>query len=103
VCSAGLPSPLAADSAWRHGTRKEEASTLRSALAAALSAAGAPWPAFLPVHDALRDAQWGVALPGRGLRPAFMETDSVHTSSQPQRLRQVHCGAVGPPGAVRPG
>lgn len=55
----------------------------------ALSNCQAPWPAFVPVHDALRDAYWGVAAVGRS--SVFFNTDSIHTSSAlPQGLLEVH-------------
>ena len=40
----------------------EEMSTLLSAASAALSHLQLPWRIFVPVHDALRDAYWGISL-----------------------------------------
>lgn len=66
----------------------QEGSTLRSALAVALAATGSPWPAFVPMHDPLRDAYWGVAATCQGSF-AFLETDSVHISQLPPQLLRV--------------
>lgn len=64
-----------------------EGATLLSALSLALSACGAPWPAFVPVHDALRNAWQGVAaLAGASV---FFDSDSVHTGAPPPHLLQV--------------
>ena len=63
----------------------QEASTLLSALATALSNCRLPWPAFLPVHDLLRDAYWGVAV----TPTAYFDTDSIHVSRNPTQLQQV--------------
>ena len=41
---------------WQWPGAQTEAATLVSALSLALSSCGAPWPAFVPVHDALRNA-----------------------------------------------
>jgi len=66
----------------------QEGSTLRSALSVTLSATGCPWPAFVPMHDPLRDAYWGVAATcPSGF--AFLETDSVHISQLPPHLLKV--------------
>ena len=65
----------------------QEASTLLSALAAALSNCHLPWPAFLPVHDPLRDAHWGIA--AAGLATVHYDSDSIHLSKNPTHLQQV--------------
>ncbi|KAK9915450.1 hypothetical protein WJX75_009358 [Coccomyxa subellipsoidea] len=67
---------------------EQEGSTLRSALAVALASTGCPWPAFVPMHDPLRDAYWGVAATCQGSF-AFLETDSVHISQPPPQLLRV--------------
>jgi len=67
--------------------RQDEAATLVSALALALAACGAPWPAFVPVHDALRDAWRGVAALAGTV--AFFDCDSLHSGAPPPRLLQV--------------
>lgn len=54
----------------------------------ALAATGSPWPAFVPMHDPLRDAYWGVAATCQGSF-AFLETDSVHISQIPPQLLRV--------------
>lgn len=65
----------------------QEASTLLSALATALSNCRLSWPAFLPVHDPLRDAYWGVAV--NPTATAYFDTDSIHVSKNPTQLQQV--------------
>ncbi|DBA79153.1 TPA: hypothetical protein ACH3X1_008985 [Trebouxia sp. C0004] len=65
----------------------QEASTLLSALAAALSNCRLAWPAFLPVHDPLRDAHWGIGAAGLGT--VHYDSDSIHLSKNPTRLQQV--------------
>ncbi|BDA43382.1 Rab3 GTPase-activating protein catalytic subunit [Coccomyxa sp. Obi] len=67
---------------------EQEGSTLRSALGVALAATGSPWPAFVPMHDPLRDAYWGVAATCQSSF-AFLETDSVHISQLPPQLLRV--------------
>ena len=69
----------------------QEASTLLSALAAALSNCHLAWPAFLPVHDPLRDAYWGIG--AAGLATAHYDSDSIHLSKNPSHLQQV-CPAL---------
>ena len=65
----------------------QEASSVRSALATALAASGASWPAFMPVHDPTRDAWRGItARPGL---TCLHDTDSVRIRRLPQRLCQV--------------
>lgn len=64
-----------------------EAATLKSALSLALSSCGAPWPAFVPVHDALRNAWHGVA--ALAAASVFFDSDSVHTGTPPPQLMQV--------------
>lgn len=59
---------------------EEEAQTLLSAGAAALSHLHLSWPLFIPVHDALRDAYRGVALQVNGSIVKF-DSESVHSSS----------------------
>ena len=80
----------------RHSAAQDEAATLVSALALALAACGAPWPAFVPVHDALRDAWRGVAAPPDGTA-VFFDCDSLHSGAPPPRLLQVRscCGTFG--------
>ena len=73
---------------------QDEAATLVSALDLALAACGAPWPAFVPVHDALRDAWRGVAAPAG--TAAFFDCDSLHSGAPPPRLLQVRA----PPSSV---
>ena len=46
-----------------------------------------PWPAFVPVHDALRDAYDGVAVTDEGT--VRFSTDSIHSSYLPMRLTKV--------------
>lgn len=75
---------------------QQEGSTLRSALAVALASTGCPWPAFVPMHDPLRDAYWGVAATRQGSF-AFLETDSVHISQPPPQLLRVGYGNVKSP------
>ncbi|KAL0053211.1 hypothetical protein WJX82_002504 [Trebouxia sp. C0006] len=65
----------------------QEASTLLSALAAALSNCRLAWPAFLPVHDPLRDAHWGIG--AAGLATIHYDSDSIHLSKNPTCLQQV--------------
>ena len=65
----------------------QEASTLLSALTVALSNCQAPWPAFVPVQDAHRDAYRGVALSTHGLM--HYDVDCVHLSRLPAQLLQV--------------
>lgn len=66
---------------------QEEASALLSALATALSNCRLVWPAFLPVHDPLRDAWWGIAISGHGT--IHYDSDSIHSSNLPPRLLEV--------------
>lgn len=66
----------------------QEGSTLQSALCAALSSTGCPWPAVIPVHDPLRDACWGVAVTCTAAT-AFLDSDSVHLSNLPDKLLRV--------------
>ena len=66
----------------------QEGSTLQSALCAALSSLGCPWPAVIPVHDPLRDACWGVAVTCSGTT-AFLDSDSIHISNLPEKLLHV--------------
>ena len=68
----------------------QEGSTLQSALCAALSSTGCPWPAVLPMHDPLRDACWGVAVTRSG-STAFLDSDSIHISNLPEKLQHVSC------------
>lgn len=65
----------------------QEASTLLSALATALSNCRLTWPAFLPVHDPLRDAHWGIGTLGGST--VHYDTDSIHLSQNPADLQQV--------------
>ena len=65
----------------------QEASTLLSALATALSNCHLSWPAFVPVHDPLRDAYWGVAATGNAT--THFDTDSIHISRNPAHLQKV--------------
>eukprot|EP00891_Asterochloris_glomerata_P001378 jgi/Astpho2/1378/fgenesh1_pg.00025_%23_11_t len=66
----------------------QEATLLLSALAAALHTCQVPWPAFVPVHDAQRDAHWGIA--ALQSTTVHLNTDCVHTSSTPVALKEVH-------------
>lgn len=59
---------------------------LLSAVAVAAATSKFPLPCFLPVHDGLRDAYWGIAPAGTATR--HFETDSVHLSSPPPSLLQ---------------
>ena len=68
----------------------QEASTLLSALAVALATAGGEWPAFLPVHDGLRDAASGIAV--AGCTTAHYASDSIHMSRLPHHLETVRMG-----------
>ena len=73
----------------------QEAKLLVSALACALASCRSEWPVFLPVHDALRDAYWGIAT--SGIATLHFETDSVHISSLPRHLleaRLCHCSLL---------
>ena len=74
--------------ASRQAMQLQEASTLLSALAAALSNCRLAWPAFLPVHDPLRDAHWGIG--AAGLATVHYDSDSIHLSKNPTRLQQVN-------------
>ena len=65
----------------------QEASSVRSAVATALAASGASWPAFMPVHDPTRDAWQGVSASSGVTR--LHETDSIRLSRPPPRLCQV--------------
>ncbi len=67
----------------------QEATLLLSALAAALHTCQVPWPAFVPVHDAQRDAHWGIA--ALQSTTVHLNTDCVHTSSTPVALKEVGC------------
>lgn len=71
---------LAPDSYSGRVLEEEEAQTLLSAGIAALSHLRLPYPIFIPVHDALRDAARGAALLPDG-RVVHLESDSVHSSS----------------------
>ena len=66
---------------------QDEASALLSALATALSNCRLTWPAFLPVHDPLRDACWGIAISGHGT--IHYDSDSTHSSMWSQKIQQV--------------
>lgn len=66
---------------------QQEAATLLSALAAALSSCHCAWPGFVPVHDPRRDGCTGVAAAGRGT--VHYEADSVYRSRMPQHVLQV--------------
>ncbi|KAK9830325.1 hypothetical protein WJX72_011020 [[Myrmecia] bisecta] len=66
---------------------EQEASSLLSALAVALSSTQVSWPAFLPVHDPYRDACWGIAVCGPS--STHFNSDSVRTSTLPERLLEV--------------
>lgn len=65
----------------------QEASTLLSGLATALSNCRVTWPAFVPVHDPLRDAYWGIAATAN--TTAHYDTDSIHISKNPTYLQKV--------------
>ena len=65
----------------------QEATLLLSALAAALHTCQVSWPAFVPVHDAQRDAHWGIA--ALQSTTVHLDTDCVHTSGTPVALKQV--------------
>ncbi|KAK9816392.1 hypothetical protein WJX74_004148 [Apatococcus lobatus] len=71
----------------QHFLNDEEASSMRSALATAMAAANAPWPAFIPVHEPSRDAWQGITA-CNGVT-CLLETDSVRLSRLPVRLCQV--------------
>ena len=60
---------------------------LVSALAVASASSRFLLPCFVPVHDGLRDAYWGI---GRAadITTRHYEADSVHISSPPPRLLQ---------------
>lgn len=66
---------------------QDEGSALLSALATALSNCRLTWPAFLPVHDPLRDACWGIGITGLGT--IHYDSDSTHSSNMPDKLLQV--------------
>lgn len=66
---------------------QEEASALLSALATALNSCRLVWPVFLPVHDPLRDAWWGIAISGLGT--VHYNSDSIHSSKMPDHLHKV--------------
>jgi hypothetical protein len=71
---------------------QSEGQTLISGLAIALSNCGVAWPAFVPVHDALRDAMAGVAV--AGLASVFLQADgmpAIRAAKQPPELLQVGC------------
>lgn len=65
----------------------QEASTLLSAAAVALSEFPKPLPIFLPIQNVFRDAYRGVAIVEE--RTVFFETDSSHLTQQPEHLRSV--------------
>ena len=91
VCSADHTGSLCKqrhNSCFKTGNALQEASTLLSALAAALSNCRLAWPAFLPVHDPLRDAHWGIG--AAGLATVHYDSDSIHLSKNPTRLQQVN-------------
>lgn len=56
-----------------------------------LGSAGIGWPAFIPVHDSLRDAYRGVSAADGG--SVFFETDSV-SSNRPKHLLKVTLSIV---------
>ena len=60
---------------------------LVSALAVASASSRFPLPCFVPVHDGLRDAYWGI---GRAadITTRHYEADSVHISNPPPQLLQ---------------
>ena len=69
---------------------QSEGQTLISALGVALSNCRVAWPAFVPVHDALRDAVAGIAAVGR--RSVILHADgmpALRTPKQPPELLQV--------------
>ena len=72
-----------------HRTLLQEAHTLLSAAAVALSHARIAWPLLLPVHDAVRDAYWGVAAGSGGGSTLRLDTDSLHSSRPPQEPLQL--------------
>jgi hypothetical protein len=72
-----------------HRTLLQEAHTLLSAAAVALSHAHIAWPLLLPVHDAVRDAYWGVAAGSGGGSTLRLDTDSLHSSRPPQEPLQL--------------
>ena len=75
-----------------------EGQALVSALAIALSNSRVGWPAFVPVHDALRDAVAGVAAVGR--RSVLLHADgmpAIRAAKQPPALLQArHVFRVAP-------
>jgi acyl-homoserine lactone acylase PvdQ len=69
---------------------QSEGQTLISGLAIALSNCHVAWPAFVPVHDALRDAMAGVAVAGPA--SVFLQADgmpAIRAAKQPPGLLQV--------------
>ena len=72
------------------GVLQSEGQTLISGLAIALSNCHVAWPAFVPVHDALRDAIAGVAVAGP--TSVFLQADgmpAIRAAKQPPGLLQV--------------
>lgn len=68
-------------------SHEQEAHTLLSAAAVALSHARITWPLLVPVHDAVRDAYQGVAV-GPGGCTLRLDSDSLHASRLPGGLLQ---------------
>lgn len=67
-----------------------EGQALITALSIALSNSKVAWPAFVPVHDALRDAVAGIAAVGR--QSVILHADgmpAIRTAKQPPALLQV--------------
>lgn len=87
ACGCSQPAPPAAVSAARPAP--QEAHTLLSAAAVALSHARCAWPLLVPVHDAVREGYRGVAVlpsgPASGATIQF-DTDSLHSSRLPEGL-----------------
>lgn len=94
-----------------HPTAVQEAHTLLSAAAVALSHARTPWPLLLPVQDGVRDAYRGVAVtPAAGGEATFkFDSDSLHSSRLAPGLLRLdsqlllfarHLSAAGAPAAA---
>lgn len=84
--SCCLPDAMHSNPAFKTGTSTTDAEVYSGGQSIAC-------PVFIPVHDALRDAYWGVLqLPGCSVR---FSTDSVHISATCQHLMTLEVRAIG--------
>jgi len=77
---------LAPDSFTQRVHDDQEASTLMSALAVALSSSRTPWPAFIPLHSIYRQRYIGIRT---GKVPQFFESESTQSATVPTSLQRV--------------